>query len=90
MDAGANPTIPSGWEIYVTALGFLFVALIIVSVISLAWTKNLTAATKLLWLLVILALPLLGPLGWLVCLYRLRRTGSGTSATRRTGSDIMS
>ena len=80
MGAGANPTIPSVWEIYVLSLGVVLVSLVIVTVLSLAWTKNLAPATKLLWLLIILALPLMGPLGWLLCLYRIRRTGSASKA----------
>jgi hypothetical protein len=65
MAAGANPLVPTSWEFTAFLLGGALVALVVVAVISLSRDRHYTPAQRLLWLLVILAAPVFGPLLWL-------------------------
>jgi hypothetical protein len=65
MAAGTNPIIPTSWELTTLVLGGALIALVLVAIISLSRDRHHTPAQRLLWLLVILAAPVLGPLLWL-------------------------
>lgn len=64
---GANPLVPNGWEVTLLVVMALHVVPLIMLVVWLLRTAELTAIQRLLGLLVGLALPVLGPLlAWLV------------------------
>lgn len=65
MATGTNPIIPPHWELTVLLLGGALIAVVVVAVISLSRDRHYTPAQRLLWLLVILAAPVFGPLLWL-------------------------
>ncbi|WP_062736517.1 PLD nuclease N-terminal domain-containing protein [Kocuria turfanensis] len=65
MVAGANPILPTSWELTALLLGGALIALVGVAVISLSRDRYYTPVQRLLWLLVILAAPVLGPILWL-------------------------
>ena len=60
----ANPIIPTAWEVMVIVAGAIVAALFICALISIARSKNYTPAGRALWLLVVFALPALGPMLW--------------------------
>ena len=61
-----NPILPAGSDIAWTTISFLFVALIVVALVSLARTaKRLTSTQALIWALVTIFVPVVGPLTWL-------------------------
>ncbi|MGQ1798018.1 PLD nuclease N-terminal domain-containing protein [Kocuria oceani] len=62
---GANPILPTHWELTALLLGGALIALVVVAVVSLSRDRHYTAVQRLLWLLVIMAAPVLGPLLWL-------------------------
>lgn len=63
--AGTNPLLPTSGELTALVLGGALIALIVVAIISLSHDRHHTPAQRLLWLLVILAAPVLGPILWL-------------------------
>lgn len=62
---GADPLLPPHWESTALLAGGVLIALVVVAVISLSRDRRYTAVQRLLWLLVIMAAPVLGPLLWL-------------------------
>lgn len=64
-DPGANPLLPTHWEFTALVAGAVLIALVVVAVVSLSRDRRYTAVQRLLWLLVIMAAPVLGPLLWL-------------------------
>lgn len=63
--AGANPLVPTYGEVAVLLLFVVLIALLVVAVISLSRDEHCTPAHRLLWLLVLLAAPVAGPILWL-------------------------
>ncbi|MFF0991617.1 PLDc N-terminal domain-containing protein [Kocuria nitroreducens] len=63
--ADTNPLIPTSWEIIPLLLGAAVIVLFVVAVLSLSRDEHCTPTQRLLWLLVLLAAPVLGPLLWL-------------------------
>ena len=63
--AGTNPVLPTSWELTALLLGGALIALVVVAIISLSRDRHYTPVQRLLWLLVILAAPVLGPILWL-------------------------
>lgn len=63
--ASTNPLLPTSWELTALVLGGALIALVVVAIISLFRDRHYTPAQRLLWLLVILAAPALGPILWL-------------------------
>ncbi len=55
-----------GALVVVIALGLAIVVLVVSAVISIVVSGYYTAAGKCLWILMIIALPLLGALGWFI------------------------
>ena len=62
---GANPIVPTSWEFTALLVSGALIALVVVAIISLSRDRHYTAAQRLLWLLVILVAPVLGPILWL-------------------------
>lgn len=60
-----NPLVPTTGEVAVLLLGLLVVALWAVAVWSLAKDRHYTPTQRLLWLLVVLAAPVVGSALWL-------------------------
>ena len=60
-----NPLIPAGYDIAWSLVTTLVIALTIAALFSLARSaKLLTTGQALLWAVVVLAVPLLGPVAW--------------------------
>lgn len=60
-----NPLLPTGYDIAWSVVSVLVLALIIVALISLARSaRRLTAAQGLFWTVVILFVPIAGPVSW--------------------------
>lgn len=60
-----NPLVPTGGEIVVLILGAATVVLWVTALLSLAKDRRYTPSQRLLWLLVIMAAPLVGAALWL-------------------------
>lgn len=66
MSSVVNPLIPAGYDIAWSIVAFVVFALMILAVVSLARSaKHLTATAALVWTLVVLFMPVLGPVAWL-------------------------
>lgn len=63
--AGTNPLIPTSWEVLALLAGAAVIVLFVVALLSLSRDEHYTGTQRLLWLLVLLAAPLLGPILWL-------------------------
>ena len=63
--AGMNPLIPTSWEVLALLAGAAVIVLFVVALLSLSRDEHYTGTQRLLWLLVLLAAPLLGPILWL-------------------------
>ena len=61
---GANPIIPTQWEFTVLGIGILALLLLVVAVIGIARSHHLTGLARAVWVLVVLAFPVIGPLLW--------------------------
>ena len=66
MDAEMNPLIPAGYDIAWSMVAALAIALTIVALISLARSaRRLSMRQALVWTVLVLAVPVLGPIAWL-------------------------
>ena len=66
MDDRINPLLPTGYDITWTAVSILLVALVLVALVSIAQTaKRLTSTQALIWTLVTIFVPVVGPIAWL-------------------------
>jgi uncharacterized membrane protein YhaH (DUF805 family) len=66
MGVSVNPIIPAGYDIAWTIVSILVIALVVVALVSLARTsKRLTVTQALIWALVTIFVPVVGPLAWL-------------------------
>ncbi|MFW6186882.1 MAG: PLDc N-terminal domain-containing protein [Actinomycetota bacterium] len=61
---GADPLLPTAWETATTALGAVVVVLMVGAVASLSRAPGQDPVLRLLWLLVILAFPVVGSALW--------------------------
>ena len=61
---GANPVIPTQWEFTVLGIGVLALLLFVVALIDIARSHHLTGLARAVWVLVVLAFPVVGPLLW--------------------------
>lgn len=61
-----NPLIPHTWEWLAMVPLALVIALPIAAVISLAWDRHYTTTQRLLWLILIVIAPFIGPLLWFI------------------------
>lgn len=63
---GHNPLIPAGYDIAWSIIAMFAVALMIVAIISLArGARHLTVIAGLAWSLVVVLVPVIGPVVWL-------------------------
>jgi hypothetical protein len=66
MDDSANPLVPAGYDIAWAAVSVLMVALLVVALVSIARAANrLTSFQALIWVLVAIFVPVVGPIAWL-------------------------
>jgi Phospholipase_D-nuclease N-terminal len=66
MDESVNPLFPVGYDIAWSTIVVLVVALAVVALVSLARTASrLTSMEALIWTLVTIFVPLVGPVAWL-------------------------
>ncbi len=66
MANSINPLILVGYDIVWTLVSVLVIALVIVALVSIARTaKRLTSTQALVWALVTIFVPVVGPLAWL-------------------------
>ena len=66
MGNSINPIIPVGYDIAWTMFSVLIIALVVVALVSMARTaKRLTSAQAMIWALVTIFVPVVGPLVWL-------------------------
>ena len=66
MGDSVNPIIPVGYDIAWTMVSVLVIALVVVALVSMARiAQRLTAAQALVWALVTIFVPVVGPLAWL-------------------------
>ncbi len=61
---GANPVIPIQWEFIVLGIGALALILFIGALIDIARSHHLTGVAQAVWVLVVLAFPMIGSLVW--------------------------
>ncbi|MBJ2122468.1 PLDc_N domain-containing protein [Arthrobacter sp. MSA 4-2] len=61
-----NPVIPDAWELSAQGAGALAVAIVVVALISIARSRHLTSTAQAVWVLIVLAFPILGPASWFV------------------------
>ncbi|TDK28228.1 PLDc_N domain-containing protein [Arthrobacter crusticola] len=72
-----NPVIPDAWELSAQGAGALAVAIVVVALISIARSRHLTRTAQAVWVLMVLAFPILGPASWFVV---GRRSAAPTSS----------
>ena len=66
MGDSIHPLLPAGYDIAWTAISVLLIALVIVALVSLAQSaKRLTSWQALIWTLVTIFVPVVGPIAWL-------------------------
>lgn len=66
MSNEQNPLIPAGYDIVWSAISVLVLAFMILALISLARSaKRLNGSQGLIWTLVVIFVPVIGPLAWL-------------------------
>jgi len=66
MGDSANPLVPAGFDIAWVAVSVLLVVLLVVALVSIARTANrLTSFQALIWSLVAIFVPVVGPIAWL-------------------------
>jgi len=62
-----NPLIPTGFDVAASLIAVVVIAATIAAVVSIARVgRRLSAATALVWVLIVLLLPALGPVAWFV------------------------
>ena len=66
MGDSINPLLPTGYDSAWTAISMVLVALVFVALVSIAQTaKRLTSTQAMIWTLVTLFVPVVGPIAWL-------------------------
>ena len=66
MGDSINPLLPAGYDIAWAAIVMLLVALVVVALVSIAQTaKRLTSTQALVWTLLAMFVPVVGPIAWL-------------------------
>lgn len=75
----ANPIIPPAWEATTLLAGLAIAILFIAALISIIRNKHQTPVGTALWILVVLAVPVLGPLVWFLAGNRSSRTSPTAS-----------
>jgi hypothetical protein len=66
MDASANPLLPTAYDVVWTVAVVAIIALLVIALVSVARTaKRLSSIHSLVWTLLIIFVPVVGPLAWL-------------------------
>lgn len=66
MLASPNPLVPAAYDLAWSGVALVVLALLVVALVSLARSaKGLTSGQALVWTLVAIFVPVLGPLAWL-------------------------
>ncbi|WP_447949185.1 PLD nuclease N-terminal domain-containing protein [Microbacterium aurum] len=66
MSNEQNPLIPAGYDIVWSVIAVVLLALMILALVSLARSaKRLNGTQGLVWTLVVIFVPVIGPLAWL-------------------------
>lgn len=67
MDEIRNPLLPVAYDIAWSAIGVVLLVLLVVALVSLGRSaKGLTTAAALVWTLLVIFVPVVGPIAWLV------------------------
>lgn len=81
--SGVNPLMPTGWEVLATVASLLAIGLFIAALYSLVrQSKNLSGSTTLGWAVLIVFLPLAGPILWFAMVFRWRKPRPLNTTTR--------
>lgn len=59
-----NPTLPLAYDITWTVIAVAWLALVITTTVSVLRAGHTSGAAKIAWILIVLALPVLGSLAW--------------------------
>ena len=66
MGVSINPLLPAWYDIAWTTISILLIVLVIVALVSIVQTaKRLTATQALIWTLLTIFVPVVGPIAWL-------------------------
>lgn len=66
MHLAANPLVPAGYDIVWSLVSLVVLALLVWALVSIArHGKTLTSGQALVWTLLVIFVPVLGPLAWL-------------------------
>ncbi|WAP50599.1 PLD nuclease N-terminal domain-containing protein [Arthrobacter sp. ATA002] len=82
---GANPVIPAQWEFTVLGIGILALLLFAAAVIGIARSHHLTGFAQAVWVLVVLAFPVIGPLLWFLIGRRANTSSRDAGSNSATG-----
>lgn len=67
MDNALNPLIPTAYDVAWTAAVVVALALLVIALVSIGRNRQtLTSLQALVWTLLVILLPFVGPLAWLV------------------------
>ncbi|MFF1252679.1 PLD nuclease N-terminal domain-containing protein [Pseudarthrobacter sp. NPDC058329] len=77
---GVNPVMPPAWDAMVTIVSVCLAALFVAALVSILRSKNQTPAGTALWVLVALAVPVLGPLLWFIAGRKATQAGRTAGA----------
>ncbi|MFL0563388.1 PLDc N-terminal domain-containing protein [Kocuria rhizophila] len=72
-----NPLVPSPFDVFMLALLMVSIVLWAIALWSLAQNRHFTPTQRLLWLILILAAPIIGPALWLTVGRRVGATAAG-------------
>lgn len=81
-DVIVNPLLPSGYDVVWSLVAVIVVALAVVALVSLTRAgRGFTSVQALAWVLVVLFIPVLGPVAWLAVGRRAGLEGRPDSRT---------
>ncbi|MBV0893893.1 PLDc N-terminal domain-containing protein [Microbacterium sp. NC79] len=66
MTETINPLIPAGYDIAWSVAALVGVVLLVIALVSIGRDSSLTAGQRLVWVLLAIFLPVVGPVAWLV------------------------
>lgn len=75
MTADVNPLLPAGYDIVWSMVMVALLALAVLALVSIGRAREVTGWRTLAWIVVVLALPLVGPVLW----FLLGRTSRATT-----------
>lgn len=66
MTETINPLIPAGYDIAWSVAALVGVVLLVIALVSVGRDSSLTAGQRLVWVLLAIFLPVVGPVAWLL------------------------